>query len=210
MKMKKVLVTTLVITAFFINGKVSAQMSNSDVFAKGDNILSLGVGLGGTYDYVSSGYSQSPSYAITYENATIDPGGNIAFGFGGYLSYFSSNNSWTDGYTYNDKYSFEFLMARAALHYKIKYSAKIDPYGGLTFGYAFAQHSLSTTDPNYMHKGDPGYSAYVAEPANSGTLQYGAYLGLRYYFTDNIGIWAELVVMNNAYNYIGLGVNFKL
>jgi len=97
-------------------------------------------------------------------------------------------------------------MGRISFHYKVRYSAKVDPYGGLTFGYAFAQHSLTTSDPNYMHQGDPGYSAYTAEPANSGTIQFGAYIGTRYYFTNNLGLNAELVVMNNAYNYIGLAL----
>ena len=183
-------------------------------FFEGDNIINLGVGLGGTYDYggnMSSGFSQTPSYLVTYENATIDPGGVLAVGFGGYLSYLSSKNSWTDGYSYTDKYSFEFIMARAALHYKIRFSAKIDPYLGVMAGYPIAQHQLETADPNYMYKWDiAAYTAYSAEPANSGMFQFGGYLGARYYFTDRFGIWAELVIMNNAYNFIALGINFKL
>jgi len=210
MKVNYSLCSLLCISLFAFSTIASAQMSN-EMFSKGDNILGVGVGLGGTYSYGSStGYTQSPSYLLTYENATIDPGGSVAVGFGGYVSYLTSSLNWNDGYSYSDKYTFEFLMARAALHYKVKFSAKIDPYIGATAGYAFAQHKLETSDPNYMHRGDPGYSAYSAEPANSGTVQFGGFLGARYYFTDKFGIWAELVVMNNAYNYIGLGVNIKL
>lgn len=211
MKTKNILVSIVFILSLCPALSLKAQQNSEGLFSKGDNIIGLGVGLGGSYDYgITTGYSQTPSIQLTYENATIDNGGNVGVGFGGYLSYFTSRNNWTDGnYSYSDQYTFEFVMARAALHYKVRYSFKIDPYLGITAGYAIAQHDLVTQDPNVKYNYDPGYTAYVAEPANSGTLQYGAYIGARYYFGDRFGIWAELVVMNNAYNYIGLGINFK-
>lgn len=212
--MKTILYTAIAAITLTFSSELNGQAVN-DMFSKGDNVLSLGVGLAGTYNYGSAGggsgsaFKQSPSYLITYEHASIDPGGSIAVGFGGYISYLSSNLSWTDGpYSYSDNYSFEFIMARAALHYKVRYSAKVDPYAGLTIGYVLDQHNLVTGDPYVSHVGDPGYSAYSATPPSP--LEYGAYLGARYYFTDKFGIWAELVIMNNAYNYIGFGINFKL
>jgi hypothetical protein len=212
--MKRMLCAAIVVTSFLISGRVEAQAVN-DMFSKGDNILGLGVGLAGTYNYggggegTGSSFKQSPSYILTYEHASIDPGGSIAIGFGGYISYLSSSLSWTDGpYSYSDNYSFEFLMARASFHYKVRYSAKVDPYAGLTIGYVLDQHNLVTGDPGVSHVGDPGYSAYSASPPSP--LGYGAYLGARYYFTDKFGIWAELVIMNNAYNYIGFGINLKM
>jgi hypothetical protein len=101
MKINTAFLGGLIVLSTFHSNKANAQSNGNGLFSKGDNVISAGVGLGGTYSYVSSGYTQSP------------------------------------------------------------------------------------------------------------TIQFGAYIGARYYFTNNFGLNAELVVMNNAYNYIGLGITFK-
>ncbi len=208
--MKKVVYVVLLILTFFVQNRAGAQ-DQTGMFLGGDNIVGLGVGLGGYYDYgVGKAYTQTPNLIFTYEKAA--KGGVTALGWGGYVTYLSSSNVFTDKVTefsYSDKYVFEFVMLRASIHYIVKKKIKVDPYGGFTLGYAFAQHSFSTADPNYKKLYDPGYSAYSAEPANSGTVQFGLYAGFRYYFSNSVGISAELMVMNNAYNYIGLGLSAR-
>ena len=210
MNVKKVVYVILIILTFFVQYTASAQDPNA-VFQKGDNIVGLGVGLGGYYDYgVGKAYTQSPNLIFTYERASN--GATAALGWGLYATYLTSTNVFTDKvtmYSYSDKYVFEFAMLRVSLHFIVKRKLKLDPYGGFTVGYAFAQHSFSTADPNYMKLYDPGYSAYSAEPANSGTVQFGLYAGARYYVGNTFGLNAELMVMNNGYNYIGLGLTIK-
>jgi len=214
-KLNRIFCSLVIITWLFIGERTKAQAGSGGIFSKGDNIIGVGVGLGNFSNYGSgNGFTQTPSLMLTFEHAAIESGGRISIGFGGYLSYISSSNSWKDTskldkkyYSYTDSYQFEFLMARVSFHYKVSSNSKIDPYGGLTFGYVLDQHNLATGDPNVSRTGDPGNSAYLAQ-FNS-PIEYGAYLGARYYFSASFGIWGELVIMNNAYNYIGLGLNIK-
>jgi len=186
-----------------------SQAKPHDIFGKGDNSIGLGVGLDGHYSYNGTGsnYNQSVSFTLSYENCTIDPvGKNGAIGFGAYLTYFTSNLSWTDTYHYSDKYVFEFLTARAAYHYHVRFSAKIDPYAGLSLGYVITQHNFETNDPA------TGQSsvAYQATHFNTPSpLAYGGFLGVRYFVADQFGLFGELVIYNNGYNYIGLGLTWK-
>ncbi|MGP8213968.1 MAG: hypothetical protein ACLQQ4_00250 [Bacteroidia bacterium] len=210
MQMKCLLLTVFFVTSLLFSENTRGQSASSGgVFSTGDNVAGLGVGFGSFSNYGSgNGYTQTPSFVLTFEHATFDAGSTWTVGFGGYLSYIASSNTWTDGYTYSDNYKFEFLMARASLHYKLHATSKLDPYGGITLGYVFYQHDLITSDPNVSNVHDPGYSAYIGQAISQ--LELGAYLGARYYFTDRFGINGELVVMNNAYNYLGLGINYKL
>jgi hypothetical protein len=200
---------TVLAFVFFIPAVVFSQANNHEIFGKGDNDITLGIGLDGHYSYnTSSGYNQTLSYTLGYEYCAIDPVGKCgAIGFGAYLTYFTSNLSWTDGYNYSDKYNFEFLTARASYHYHIRYSAKVDPYAGISIGYVLAQHNFSTNDPNINSQGSPGYAA--DHYGGVSPLAYGGFLGIRYFFAQQFGIFGELVIFNQGYNYVGLGLTWK-
>ena len=47
---------------------------NSPGFGKSTNLLSIGLGLGGSYTYFGDGYTSTPNFVLTYDNGTF---GNV-------------------------------------------------------------------------------------------------------------------------------------
>ena len=89
---------------------------------------------------------------------------------------FASKNSWT----------FLYPGVRGALHYQ--FVDKLDTYAGLMIGI------------RHLSWGGGGYSASYTD------LIVPFYIGGRYYFTDNVGAFAEL---GYGIAYLQLGISFK-
>ncbi|HTB07447.1 MAG TPA: hypothetical protein VK806_10890 [Bacteroidia bacterium] len=204
--MKRVL---LAITLLFASVSVTNAQISAVAFSRGTNVIEAGVGIGGYYNYFTADYSQSPPIMLTYENSIVDPFGSGMLGLGGQVSYQSSNTSWNDIYNYSDKYTFELVAVRSAYHIKSRIVPKLDMYAGITVGYLFYQHIFNTNDPNPDRPSSPGYSAYSGLGAET-HFQYGGYAGARYYFGNTFGVHLEIVIMNNGYNYIGVGLSIRL
>jgi hypothetical protein len=95
--MKKFLLSIVLLVAGY---SVSMAQSASSAFSSGDNLFSVGIGIG--TPYLGSGYSTSlpVNPTISYEKGITD-----AISVGGTLSYASSKYGFNDGY--GDAYSFK-------------------------------------------------------------------------------------------------------
>jgi hypothetical protein len=178
----KVLVSFMFCAAFSVG--VNAQ----NTFSKGDNNINLGVGIGSTLG--GTGYATStPPLSISYERGIIDNlfDDKSSLGLGAYLGY--ASNKWSAA-NYYWKNNYTIFGVRGALHYQLV--DRLDTYAGLMLGYESISSSVS------------GEGSGVA-PVSSG-LGLSLFLGGRYYFSDNIGAFAEL---GYGIAYLQLGVSFK-
>jgi len=184
----KVLVVFLFCAAFNIG--VNAQ----NVFSKGDNNVNLGIGLGSTLG--GTGYTSTlPPISISYERGIVDNlfDDKSSLGIGAYLGYAGNKSELISGGTaFGWKYNYTIFGLRGALHYQLV--DNLDTYAGLMLGY-------NSVSASYYGTNDiTGHAA-----SNSG-LSWSLFLGGRYYFTDNIGAFAEL---GYGIAYLQLGVSFK-
>src|ERR1700733_16216487 len=120
MKSKKILsiISTLVLMGAspLVFGQAATQSSDVDAFEKGSNVISIGVGLGGEYNYYDNGYSSTPNLVISYDNGTFGNVGPGTISLGALFSYKGISNDYTDynsGYNYNQNWSYYVLGVRS-------------------------------------------------------------------------------------------------
>jgi len=194
--------TTTVTTTTNTGGTIG----NNEPFSKGTNVLGLSIGVGGYYSYWGYGYSETPNFVLTYENATFGNVGPGVISLGALLSYKGIGDNWVaGGYSYSEKWNYWIVGLRSAFHWNFTNSPKFDPYIGLMLGYYYINYTFSTDNPDYFHPGNPGYVYYASSYPNYYALSL--YLGARYYVSNKVGIWGEL---GYGYSTLALGVNFKL
>ena len=173
----------------FIAVQASAQIPS---FNKGDNVASLGIGIGGNM-YSGSGIKRIPALSLYYENCVKD---NLwdeksALGIGGMLGYASAK--WEDsGGLYGWKSSNIILGVRGAVHYA--FADKLDTYAGLmlSYGIATSKQTGNWGTVTYNHVG--------------GGFDLSLFLGARYYFTDTFAVFAEV---GYGVTVLNLGVSLK-
>ncbi len=146
-----------------------------------DNI-SMGVSIG----YVCTNWSWENNYTDYEEIATVDDYGYIVY------DYKEVAYSYTEGL----KYSALNINARLNVHFLT--SQHLDPYMGLGIGYNKATFNYYSNDPDYV------YSETISSPI---PLGFEVTLGLRYYFTPNIGIYAE-AGLSKSILQSGLAIKF--
>lgn len=199
--------------------------SGDGAFSEGVNMFGVGVGFAGglggasslvnAFAYSGSSYSASSSPGI---RVTWDHGKNDHISYGLIFGYQST--TFTDNYTestmtgfdpntgfpiysnesYTDKYKLSLITFAARGAYHFGGSAKFDPYIGILLGYASASFSFSSTDPGAG-----------SESISATGLALGAQLGANYYFSDHIGVYAELAFATNySENIVNVGLSFKL
>jgi hypothetical protein len=208
MKIKAILFSVAITTALFISDNVFAQDGGGNgAFAKGDNVINVGIGIGGEYSYWGNGYSVSPNIVASYENGTFGNIGPGTISLGGLISYKGISYDWVDGrsnYNYSEKWNYWIIGFRGAYHLNVPSAPKFDPYAGIMLGYYIVGHTFSSNDPYYNQPGDPGYYYY-----NNGYPSYigfSMFIGARYYLGSKVGLWAEL---GYGYTTLALGVSFK-
>jgi hypothetical protein len=133
--------------------------------------------------------------SISYERGIIDNlfDDKSSLGVGAYLGYAGNKSELTSGGTvFGWKYNYTIFGVRGALHYQLV--DKLDTYAGLMLGY----NSVSSS---YYGTNDVAGTA-----ATASGLGWSLFLGGRYYFSDNIGAFAEL---GYGIAYLQLGVTFK-
>ncbi len=205
MKKLKVFSFLLLGTLFLSNTKMSAQDENT-AFDKGTVVITAGLGFpdfnridkrtqytgNGAYNSTTVrgigplilkgdfgivkfkwGHTLGAGFVLGYNSTTV----NFA-----YTEYKWNNNNGYYYETYNqtDKFKTFTVGARATYHFFTK--EKIDCYANVGLGYNIRTYSRTTNDPygNYAYSGaqSGAYSAFTA--------------GIRYYFTKNFGVYAEL------------------
>lgn len=160
-------------------------------FVKGNHVGNLGIGLGNAL-YTGGGYTSStPPISVSYEvgvkDGIFDKG---SLGIGGLIGYASSKYGY---FGYEWKYTNIVFGVRGAIHYPLV--DKMDTYAGLMLGYNIA----SVTEPSGAS--GVGYSA------KGSNLILPGFVGARYYFSNNFGVFGEL---GWGIAYLTLGVTLKL
>ena len=144
----------------------NAQSSTDVSFDKSTSYLHAGIGFGGGF---YSGTITLPPISVSYEKAVTE---NISVG--AIVGYSSSK------YVYftTDEYKYTYILIGARGNYHFATSEKFDPYAGVTLGYNIVSVTAPGSGGNYNAKG----SALLA----------GGQLGANYYFSSNLGAFAEL------------------
>lgn len=187
--MKK-LITIIVFTV------MAAAASFAQPFAKGNHAINLGVGFGNVYYWGSnySGFVPSLSGSYEYGVAEIPMGSQLTgvVGVGGYLGW--SASKYGSYYSSSDHYTISDFIIAARGNYHFIFHDKLDPYAGVWFG-------LDITSSRWKGSGqDP-----KVDLASTGVTG-GVYAGARWFFTDNIAVYAEMGYLISILNF---GVTFK-
>ena len=147
-----------------------------DIFRKGTQFVNAGIGIG---SYIP--------VEVSYERSILDgliKGRNGAIGVGAYLGYYGNTESdW--------RYSHYVIGARGAFHYQ--FIPKLDTYGGLMIGYNIAS-------VKWVGEGES------VGAASGSALGYSLFVGGRYFFKPNFGVYGEL---GYGVAYLSAGVTFK-
>jgi hypothetical protein len=165
----------------------TVSVVNAQAFEKGTNVVSIGVGLGSSLSYYS-GSNQTPGLSLQYEKGVFPISDIGVISLGGYLGYKSYNYKYSG---YKDKWTYTIIGARSAFHLTKIAVDKLDLYGGLMLSYN-----------NLKYKSSSGYN-YGSYGSTAGLT---AYVGGRYFFTDNIGAMVEL---GYGVSYLTLGASLK-
>ena len=155
--------------------------AHAQSFKKGDKLLNIGIGLN---SYYSSGIPL---------NASFEVGVTDDISAGGSLDYLSTS------YLNDFKFTAIYIGARGSYHFNKVFnidSDKVDLYGGLGLGY----RSFSWSDSNIN-------SSILGGSYGSG-IYFGLHIGGKYYFTDNIGAFAEFGAIGSTNARIGVAFKF--
>jgi hypothetical protein len=171
-----------IFVALFLTGWIMSGAYAQDVFAKGDKVANIGIGLG---SYLGgAGYKQSlPPISVSYEQGIVSGllNDKASIGVGGYLAY--TANEWETVYgnfNYGYKYSYLIFGARGVFHYQ--FVNKLDTYAGVMLGYNVV---------NGKYFGDD-LGGYTPAAAAASSFTYSTFVGARYYFSDKFAAFAEL------------------
>ena len=188
--------SAITIILFSSFNTVTAQAFNT-----GDNVMSLGIGLGSS---LGGGYgysSQSPGISLQFEHGQWGVGGPGVISLGGYLGYksFSYDGAFSYPYiySYTQKWSYTVIGIRSAYHYNGISSKDWDVYGGVMLSYDILSYKYTSSNPVYDHLYSGSYS---------GGLGLSLYIGGRYFFSDNVAAFAEL---GYGISYFTIGGAFK-
>lgn len=173
-------------------------------FEEGDNVLGLGVGIGGGYGigFTGTGVTQTPALGAHFDHCMGDLGSGT-WGLGGAIGYKSLSYKLDDpfwAYTTDYKWTYLTIGLRGTWHYNEWHgSDKFDTYGGLMLAYRSASFKDNSNYPN-------NWTGVKYTWSGSG-VSFSGLLGARYYFTDNIGAFAE-VGFGYAVLQLGLAAKF--
>lgn len=184
---------------------------NAQSFKKQQMDINFGIGIGNTF--IQSGATKVfPAISTSFDYGITD-----AISVGAYLGYAGATynyygrnwcpsgngngNAFGNYFDYTDTYKWKFSIVgiRGAYHFtKFIPAEKLDLYAGIMLGANFAQSTYSTNDPCDGH---------IAATAHKyGGFVGTGYLGLRYRFTENIGVFTEL---GYGITYATLGLNLR-
>jgi len=184
--MKKIFILLLFSAA--VQSSAIAQ-NTSDTFGEGDNVLGIGVGLGGVYGF--SGYTtQTPAFGLHFDHGFRELDMGAVIGLGGYLGYKSYSYERSFPYlappnnnkVYRDRWSILVLGARGTFHYDLLRVPDLDTYGGLMLAF----HVVNSRIDSY-----PSGLNYTAKTYSS-ALYASLFAGAKYHFTPGFAGFMEL------------------
>jgi hypothetical protein len=174
---------------------------NAQALEKGDNLINIGFGIDPYYNYYKGpGYRRTAVGPVTlsYEHILTDVLGVGRIGVGGLVGQSFYTTKYYDGNYYDYKYRTirTAIIARAAYHFDIPVKG-LDLYAGLGFG-AYINSHREWKKHHGIHDYENRWS--------SANFAFSIYGGVRYFFNDNVGIFAEFGYGISALN---AGISFK-
>ncbi len=175
-----------------------ATASGDSPFDVGTNALNLGIGLGSRYGYGSGllggSSSVTPALSASFERGILPLGPGV-LGVGAFVGYQGASYDFGGG----DKWKYTDVMVtlRGAFHYPVL--SNFDAYAGLSLGLRHSSSSFSGPSGSI-------YNSFGGE-VSSNAATSGLFAGGRYYFTSNIGAFAELGY-DQTYLKAGLAIKF--
>jgi hypothetical protein len=181
---------------------LSVAQSSGSCFAKGDQYIQAGIGVG-LYGNAYGDLTFPPISGV-YEygiDNLFSIGGGIGFQGSSYSYYDPSYGEWEWSYSYIP------IMARVAFHpfnldaisKSIPSRDKWDVYGGLSLGYAIVNYN-ETLPPNGF-EGAPPYSA------GTSYFQAGFLLGTRWYLNPKFAVYFE---EGSGFGWVNVGACWKI
>lgn len=172
----------------------AAAKAENAPFGVGTNALNLGIGIGSRYGYggglFGGNSSVSPAISLSYERGILPLGPGV-LGVGVFAGYQGASYDLGGGDKW--KYTDVIVTLRGAFHYPVL--PQFDAYGGVGLGLRHAGVSYS------------GNSMYDFGTASANEFASGLFVGGRYFFTSNIGSFAELGY-DQSYLKVGLSAKF--
>ncbi|MFM2268596.1 MAG: hypothetical protein RL757_2037 [Bacteroidota bacterium] len=215
--MRKFLATAFAVsTAFFLNAQ-TAELTSAPIkekafsaFKKGDvsydkGKVTLGVGYG--FPSLGTNYFSDLEDELGYTSSSLGPlffkvgyAASDSYEIGLNVNFSSAKSTFrTDAananFTATSKYSSLSALIRLNKHFAT--GEKFDPYWTTSLGYRTLNFSTTTNDPDYT-----GVDAAIKLP-----FSFEVGIGARYYFTPNIGIYAEAGISRAPFQ-IGLAAQF--
>ena len=184
----------LAIIALLLFTTSSFAQNTSDTFGEGDNVIGLGLGVGGVYG-LSGFATQTPAFGIHFDHGFKELSMGGVIGLGGYVGHkgFDYDIVLPNG-KYYDKWSITILGARGSFHYDLLKVENLDTYGGAMLAF----HILNSK--NNLPNGYPYSRNYSSD------LYASLFAGMKYYFTDNVGAFLEL---GYGVSWATVGASFK-
>ena len=172
----------LVFAIFFLS--VTQSTVKAQAFQDGDMVANLGVGFG-WYGY-GYGASSLPAFSLSLEKGITEINNVGPLSIGGILGFkHASYDAFSENWSWNDI----IIAARGAIHYDLFKNEKIDTYGGVALGVRIQSQNLGGFGKtNFTHG------------------LFALYVGGRYFFSDNLGAFAEL---GYGLGYLTLGLSYK-
>jgi len=171
--------------------------------------FNLGVGVGNTYLYSGNYFGSGFSYrSLPLFSLSGDYGITDAISIGGILgfstatsTYSSSYSNGSNQYNYTDTYrwSFTLIGLRGAYHFaELIDNDKLDLYAGGMLGFIWSKAKYSSTASNHPYTYNYGSSGIG--------MAYSAFVGCRYRFTDQLGVFGEL---GYGVSILNIGITYK-
>lgn len=120
------------------------------------------------------GHTLGAGFVLGYNSTTVN------FAYTDYRYNYGNGNYYYENYSQTDRFRTITVGARATYHFFTK--EKIDCYANVGLGYNIRTYSRTTNDPN-------GGYAYTS---GRSTVYEAFTAGIRYYFTKNFGVYAEV------------------
>jgi hypothetical protein len=184
---------------------LSQPIAAQSIYQQNNNVLGVGIGFGGYYSDASGATRESPVMNVNFERAIWPLSGEKVKGIvsmGGLVGYKQSSLSNTIGYynySYNVKWRYTVLAARAAWHlqsFNGKELKKWDLYWGILLGVNLMRRTYT----------DNFSGADYGSNLSSTFTMFGGYFGARYFFNPNFAVTAET---GFGYSSLNLGAAYK-
>ncbi|MBX2978350.1 MAG: outer membrane beta-barrel protein [Flavobacteriales bacterium] len=185
---------TLLIGSTALLSALSASSAQAQAFQEGGHTVSVGHGavtflgnLNRTFDlYTDLNYKGLGPLYLKYEYGVTDRiglGVNIAYATNEWSYRYQGTDENGNAAQYTESTERNTYSVLARFNYHFGNSDRFDPYFGFGMGYRDANWKFNSSDPN----GGSGVEVKSLMP-----FGFEFTLGARYFFTDNIGLYAEV------------------